>query len=109
MRRPLDHFLKQNSGAEVICLYITDDLVHRLADADLSRLMINNIDAVECGRDSRRITHIAAHEFGFFAQVGRRLGAVDLLNERIEDPHTMTFFYQSVNEVRADKSGSARN
>ncbi len=44
--RPLDHFLEQNGRSEIVRLYILDDLVHRLPDADLGCLMVNDLDSV---------------------------------------------------------------
>ena len=63
LRGPLDHFLKQDRGTEIVCLYIPDDLVHRLSDADLGGLVINNVNAIERTRDDFGVANIAPNKF----------------------------------------------
>ena len=103
----LDHFLEQDSSPEIVGLYVPHDLVHRLADADLSCLMIYDIYAVKGLCDRCRITNVPANKLCRLIQVRRNAVAVHLFDQRIEDADTMALCYQTIDKMGADKARAA--
>jgi hypothetical protein len=81
---PFDHLLEENSRTEVVRFYLSNDLIHRLPDADLCRLVIHNVNAVERGGDSSGVTNVSVDKFGVRVYMPGFAAAVDLLHKRIK-------------------------
>jgi hypothetical protein len=97
---------EQHGRAEGVGVHVTADLVHRLADADLRRLMEDRVDAVDGTRHEIGVGDVAVQELD---AVGNVLGAarvVDLGDEAVENAHGVPSLEQRLGEMRPDEPGS---
>jgi hypothetical protein len=83
-------------------------LVHRLADADLCRLVIDRVNAFERAVYQFAVAHVAVNELGLRVQVLGAAPAVDLGHKRVENPNYVPSLHKSVYKMRADEAGPTR-
>ena len=104
--RPVDQGFQQHRGAQVVGPDIAGDLVHGLADADLGGQVDDAVAALQGGTDAVPVAHVAAHELGPIGQVGRA-ALVDLLDQRIVEPHVMAALQHLPRDVASDEAATA--
>src|SRR5207249_4986076 len=84
-------------------------LVHRLADADLGRLVEDRVDPFERAPDGGRIAYVALDELHVRVQVDRLALLMHLWDERVEHAYAVAALEERVDEVRPDEPRAARD
>jgi hypothetical protein len=83
------------------------DLVHALANADGRSEMINRVDAAERAMNGRMIAEVATQQFDIRIKIIRIAVAMDLADERIDNPDVVTAAQERIAKMRPDKPGAA--
>ena len=103
----LDEVFEKYGSTEIVGAYVTLNLVHRLAHADLGCQVKNSIDVFDGALDYVRIAYIPVDELGARVKVLWLAAAVYLRDQRIQHPHRVAAGYQSIGKVRTDEAGAA--
>jgi hypothetical protein len=107
VRSTLDKGFEQNGRAQVVRPDELLNFIHRLADADFGRLVINDVNALDCLLDRGGVAHVAANELGLRVQILRIARDMNLWRNHIQDSHAMPERDERVDQMRPDKTGPA--
>src|ERR1700730_5462942 len=104
-----DEGSEQQARAQGVGVHGAADLVHRLADSDLGRLMEDRVDAVDGTRHEVGVGDVALQELDAVGKVPRAARMVDLGNEAVDDAHVVTSLEECLGEMRPDDPGPPRH
>ena len=96
---------EQHGRAEGVGVHVAADLVHRLADSDLGRLMEDRVDAVDGACHEVGVGDVALQELDAVGNVLRAARVMDLGDEAVDDAHGVTSLEQRLGEMRPDEPG----